>query len=159
MKARKCTVLKLILDLRYLASRISLAQAIAAATYSADNTPGAIDLQGFTSAAIALNIGAGGITFDSTNKIEFVLTHSDDDTTYANVATADVNGKDAPTAVTNGIVKSLTAAHATADVSEIGYIGGKRFLKLLAHFSGTHGTGTALSAAAIRGTPIRIPSA
>jgi hypothetical protein len=86
--------------------------------------PTAIDLTGFQSCAILLSIRAGGITFDATNKIEFVLTHSDNGTNYANVAATDINGKDAPTTVTNGIVKALTSAHASADVSEIGYIGG-----------------------------------
>jgi hypothetical protein len=141
-----------------LASRISNVQAIGPATFSADTTPTAIDLTGFQSCAILLSIGAGGITFDGTNKIEFVLTHSDDGTNYANVAATDINGKDAPTTVTNGIVKALTSAHASADVSEIGYTGGKRYLKLLADFSGTHGTGTPISAVVAKGNPLVIPA-
>lgn len=115
----------------------------AAATYAADNTPVAVDLRGYDAVTIALSIGAGGITFDTNNKIEFVLTHSDDNSTYTNVALADVIG---PTSVTNGIVKSLTSAHATADVTKVGYIGNKRYIKLLADFSGTHGTGTPIGA-------------
>lgn len=33
------------------------------------------------------------------------------------------------------------------------YIGGKRYLKLLADFGGTHATGTALSATLVKGRP------
>ena len=55
--------------------------------------------------------------------------------------------------VTDGIVKSLVAAHATADVTRFGYRGGKRYLKLLADFSGTHGTGTPIAAVVAKGNP------
>lgn len=144
--------------MRDLASNVSNAVLIGAATLSADNTPVAVDLRGFDSAMILLNVGVGGITFSGTNKIEFVLTHSDDDSTYTNVTTADLNGADA-IAVTNGIIKALTAAHASPAVYEFGYLGGKRYLKLLADFSGTHGTGTPIAASVVRGNPSLMPTA
>ena len=141
-----------------LASRTAVVQAIGAATFTASNTPSAIDLTGFQSASVEISVGTGGITFDTTNRIDFVLTHSDDGTTYTNVAVTDINGKDAPGTVTSGIVKSLTSAHPTADVSEIGYIGGKRYLKVLAQFGGTHGTGTPISCVVVTGNPLKIPA-
>lgn len=121
------------------------------ATYAADNTPAAIDLLDYQSATILLAIGVGGITFTGTNKVEFVLTHSDDNVTYSAVTDDDVV-KDAlaPATVTNGIVRALTAAHAAATVQKLGYVGGRRYLKLLADFSGTHGTGTPVAAIANR---------
>lgn len=133
------------------ATRLSPLTAIAAATLAADNTPGAIDLRDYQSATLLLSIGVGGITFSGTNKIEFVLTHSDDDVTYVNVTDDDVI-KDslAAVTVTNGIVRALTAAHAAATLQKLGYIGGKRYLKLLADFSGTHGSGTPISATVVR---------
>jgi hypothetical protein len=134
--------------MRDLYSLLAPVVAIPAATYAADNTPAAIDLLGFEGALIALEIGAGGITFSGTNKIEFVLTHSNDGVTYDNVADKDMTGV---TGVTGGIVKALVAAHASADVTKIGYRGGRRYLKLLADFSGTHGTGTPISALVIKG--------
>lgn len=130
---------------------------IDAAVLSADNTPGAIDLAGYGSASIVLNIGVGGITFSGTNKIEFVLTHSDDNVSYANVAAADVIGDALLPVVANGIVRALTAAHAAGTVQEIGYVGSKRYLKLLADFSGTHGAGTPISAICHRGLPVVAP--
>lgn len=117
------------------------------ATLSADNTPAAVDLRDYGKATLMLAIGAGGITFDGTNKIEFKLTHSDDDSSYTNVGDDDViKDSNAPASITGGIIRSLTAAHAAADVQKLGYIGGKRYVKLLADFSGTHGTGTPISA-------------
>lgn len=124
----------------------SLAVLIGAATLAADNTPAAVDRRGYEAVTLALGIGVGGITFSDTNKIEFVLSHSDDDSTYEAVTGDDLIGR--PT-VTDGIIKALTAAHAAAAVYRFGYVGGKRYLKLLADFSGTHGTGTPIAATAI----------
>lgn len=129
-------------------SRMSVAVLIGNATLAADNTPAAVDLRGFGAAEVLLAIGAGGITFSGTNKIEFVLTHSDDDSSYSNVTTADMLGV---TVASGGIIKSLVAAHAAAAVYRFGYKGSKRYLKLLADFSGTHGAGTPIAATLIKG--------
>lgn len=108
---------------------------------SADITPVAIDLDGCNAAEIVLGVGIGGITFSGTNKIEFVVTHSDDNSTYIPVTADDLLGV---ASVTDGIVKALTAAHAAAAVYRLGYVGGKRYLKILPDFSGTHGAATPL---------------
>ena len=142
--------------MRDLYSRVKNVLALAAASYAADNTPVAIDLAGYNSAMLVLNIGVGGITFDSTNKVEFKLTHSDDGTTYTAVEDADMQGV---TGITSGIIKSLVAAHAAAATYKFGYIGGKRYLKLLADFSGTHGTATPLSATMELSDPMMAPVA
>lgn len=122
--------------------------AIGNATLAADNTPAAIDLQGYNAAEILLAIGVGGITFSATNKVEFTLTHSDDDSTYTAVADADMLGV---SSISSGIIKSLVAAHAAAAVYRFGYVGGKRYLKLLADFSGAHATGTPIAAVVLKG--------
>jgi hypothetical protein len=125
--------------------------AIDPAVYAADNAPAAIDLRDYQSATIHLAIGVGGITFTGTNRVDFVLTHSDDGTTYTMVGDDDlVKDALAPPTVTNGVVRSLTAAHAAATLQKLGYVGGKRFVKLLADFSGTHGTGTPITAIVVR---------
>jgi len=134
----------------------NVAVAIGAATLAADNTPGAIDLAGYNGAEIVLAIGVGGITFDATNKIEFKLTHSHDNSVYVDATDADVLGK---TGITTGIIKALIAAHAAAAVYRFGYVGPRRFLKLLADFSGTHATGTPISATVLRGYPPTAPQA
>ncbi len=145
--------------MRDMASDTKPAVLIGAATLSADNTPAAVDLFAYQGASIYLSVGIGGITFTGTNKIEFVLTHSDDDSSYANVAEADlIKDALAPSSISNGIVRSLTAAHAAATVQEIGYVGNKRYLKLLADFSGTHGAGTPISAVVVKGLPLTGPA-
>jgi len=130
-------------------SGLSVAVAIAAATLDADNTPPTIDLQGYNAAEIVLAIGAGGITFSGTNKVEFKLTHSDDDSSYTAVDIDDMLGLDS--VGSGGIVKSLNSAHASAAAYRFGYKGGKRYLKLLADFSGTHGSGTPIAGLVLLG--------
>ena len=130
--------------------------AIEPAVFAADNTPPSVDLQGYSAAEIVLAVGAGGITFSGTNKIEFKLTHSDDDTTYTAVEQKDMLGV---TVGTGGIIKALIAAHATPAVYRAGYKGNRRYVKLLADFSGTHGTGTALSAVVLKGRGFNKPEA
>ena len=131
--------------------KIEAVTLITPAIIAEDNTPGAVDRLNWEAAEILLHIGAGGITFSADNKIEFKLTHSDDDSTYTAVTSADLVG--APTVGTGGIIKSLVAAHATATNYQFGYIGNKRYLKLLADFSGTHGTGTEIGAWVLKGRP------
>jgi hypothetical protein len=127
------------------------------ASYNADNTPATFDVGTADSCTILLQVGVGGITFSGVNKIEFVLTHSDDDSTFTAVADADVVGS---VVAAGGIVRALTAAHAAPSVTVLGYVGRKRYLRLLADFSGTHGTATPLSAAAVRGNlPVIAPAA
>lgn len=122
--------------------------AIAAAALNADPTPPAIDLRGYDAVELLLAIGVGGITFDATNKIEFKLTHSDDNVSYDAVEQKDVLGV---TVGAGGIVKALVAAHAAAAAYRFGYKGGRRYVKLLPDFSGTHGTATPISAIALLG--------
>lgn len=124
---------------------------------SADNTPVSIDLQGYNAAEIVLGVGIGGISFDATNKIEFKVTHSDDDVTFDPVTVSDVLG--VPSVGAGGIVKALTAAHGAAAVYRIGYKGGRRYLRWLNDFSGTHGTGTPLFVGVIRGHGYNNPQA
>nr|WP_010399410.1 hypothetical protein [Paracoccus sp. TRP] len=130
-------------------SSLSVAAAINAATLTDDSTPVAIDLRGHDGAEIILAIGVGGITFTSTNRIEFILTHSDDDSSYEAVTVDDLLGVAA--VGEGGIVKALVAAHATAAVYRFGYVGTRRYLKLLAAFSGSHTTGTPVAALVIKG--------
>ena len=132
-------------------STIFIQKVLGPVVATADNTPAALDRQGYDAVEIVLDIGIGGITFDSTNKIEFKVTHSDDDVTYTNVTDADMLGV---TGITSGIIKSLTSAHAAAAAYRFGYRGNKRYLKILHDFSGTHGTGTPISIDLILGSPM-----
>ncbi len=129
-------------------SSLNVVAAIGAAALSADATSAAIDLQGYNSAEIVISVGVGGITFTTNNKVEFVVTHSDDDATYDPVADGDILGA---TVGAGGIVKALVAAHAAAASYRVGYKGGRRYLKVMADFSGTHATPTPIAVNVLRG--------
>ncbi|MDI6834515.1 MAG: hypothetical protein QMD99_02225 [Rhizobiaceae bacterium] len=138
-------------------SDFTVVSAIGAAVLAADNTPAAIDLQGYNAAEILLAIGVGGITFDTTNKIEFKVTHSDDDSTYTAVEAKHILGVAA--VGSGGIIKALIAAHAAAAAYRFGYVGGKRYLKILADFSGTHAAGTPIAGLVVKGQGYNQPEA
>lgn len=136
-------------------SRMKAIQAIGPAVLDNDNTPTALDISNFQGCTVLLSIGAGGITFTDTDKVEFKLTHSDDNSTYTAVADEDVPGV---TVGTGGIIHSLVAAHAAATIHEIPYVGDKKYLKLLADFGGTHAAGTPISAVVLGTRPIVGPA-
>ncbi len=117
------------------------------AALSADNTPAAAQIDEGKDCTVLLFIGAGGITFTADNKIEFKLTHSTDGSTYSAVTEADMKGC---TVGDGGVIFSLTAAHASASTEKFAYVGAGKYLKLLADFSGTHGTGTPIAAFAFQ---------
>ncbi|MEL6310745.1 MAG: hypothetical protein AAFQ17_00005 [Pseudomonadota bacterium] len=123
------------------------------AVYSADVEPDALDLQGYTGCEVFLTVGVGGITFNGSNRIEFILEDSDDNTAFEAVRPELILGAGE---VTDGIVKSLTSAHAAAAVYRVGYVGYRRYLRLRVNFNGSHGTGTAITASAILG-PMKAP--
>jgi len=145
--------------MRDLKSNIESVVGFDAEALDADNTPVAIDLNGYSSALVEFSVGVGGITFSGTNKVEFKLTHSDDDSTYTAVDIDDVDLTDSNISAvgSGGIVYSLIAAHAAATVVNVGYVGNKRYLKVLADFSGTHGTATPMACSVIKGNPQNAP--
>ena len=110
-----------------------------------------IDLQGYESAMIVVPTGIEGDTLSSSVKIDFKLEESSDNSTFTAVA---VN-----TAVTdgavdaNGIFSTLDANSETPQISTIGYIGGSRYIRVVADFTGTHSNGTPIAAQVILGTP------
>lgn len=130
-----------------------------------DTTVTALDLQAanninYKGLTLEAYIGAGGITFDGTNYLQLQITHSDDNSTYVAVTADDVildytSGLTLPDA--SGTVKSLKAAHATAENFLVGYRGKKRYVKALFHFAGTHATGTAVGLNWLLSSPMSAP--
>jgi len=144
--------------MREITSQLKFVPLIAAAARATDNTQLWVDRQGYNSMSIEISIGVGGITFDATNKIEFKLYESDDSggSGATLVAEADLIGVTGSAAT--GIVRSLIAAHAAGAVYQYGYCGAKRYVGLLADFSGTHGTATPMAANAVLGDPRNSPT-
>lgn len=131
---------------------------VAPAVLAADNTPTVIDCRGFQAVQLRLIVGVGGITFTATDKIEFVLRHGNALSNGNAPAWSDMTAVEATdlrmpageTLATGGIVRSLIAAHAAASSRVYHYFGNRRYLALLADFSGTHATGTPIAAIVTR---------
>lgn len=128
-----------------------------AATADADSA--AIDLQGYEGCLIGIALGIGGITFDTSNKIEIKVTECDtSDGTFTAVDDDDILGAEGGAVGTGGIVKSFVAAHAAPSVTLVGYVGGKRYIKVRDERTGTHGTATPISLFVIKGHPHIAPA-
>lgn len=134
---------------------LSLRSALAPAVYSANQAGTVIDRRDFQSLTFVIQTGVGGITFTTTNKITYVLEDSDDGSNFEAVAADAVLGANP----VSGVIRAITAAHAAPSVTQCGYIGDKRYVRLTAQFGGTHATGTAISATAALGNPRQRPVA
>lgn len=130
--------------MRDLKNNIGVVQSLAPAVRDADANGTGVDLQGFESATVLIDMGAEGITLSTTNKIEIELEHSDDDSTYTDVAAGDVIG------ASSGTIATFDANSEIPAVSSVGYIGGKRYIRAVANFSGTHGTGTPVAVSVVK---------
>lgn len=121
-----------------------------------------VDLAGHNSALILWNVGSknAGDTLNSTNKFSLKLEHADDSATpgtagdYANVAAADVLGGDTPA---SGVVKTVDAEADCDQIYKIGYVGGKRHIKLTLAAAGTIANGTIMSVTVLKGHGQDVP--
>ena len=141
--------------MRDTAHNLKTVTALAPAVYTADTNGLTIDRQGFESLTFALAIGAGGDTFTSSKRRDFIIEHSDDGTTWSAVGADNVIGLAAD--AVNGIVQSVKAAHASATTDRFGYVGGtigqKRYVRCSLDVVGTHSAGTPIAITAILGHP------
>ena len=137
--------------MRDLANSISVAQSLAPAVRTADTNGTGIDLQGFEGATVVVDTGAEGVTLSGSVKIDFKLEESSDDSTYTAVtsSTAVTDG----TVDSNGIFLTLDDNAETPQVATIGYVGGSRYIRVVADFTGSHSTGTPVSASVIKSHP------
>ncbi|SVE23533.1 uncharacterized protein METZ01_LOCUS476387, partial [marine metagenome] len=74
--------------MRDLSNNIVGVASIAPAVLASDTDGTGVDLQGYESATVLLSVGVEGITLSTTNKIEFELEESADDSTYTDVTSA-----------------------------------------------------------------------
>ncbi len=136
-------------------SKINLVQAVVPVLVVDSTVPTTveIDLKGYNSCVIEITHAAKPV--GDTGTIDVTLTHADDDGTgasgsYANVATADVNGV---TTVTSGVILNLATGLVAAAVHKVGYVGGKRFIKAAVTESNSNSTGTYMAITIIKGNP------
>lgn len=125
--------------MRDLKSNIGVVQSIAPAAITATASGAGIDLQGFNSACVVFHPGT--IT-DGTHTPK--VQESDDDSTYTDVAAADLQG--------------TLAALASDTIQRVGYKGTKRYIRAVSTVAGAT-TGGVYGAEVILGNPALAPVA
>lgn len=120
---------------------------------SATATHTDIDLAGFGSAELIIAFGAdAGSGLSGSNKLVFVLSDSDDGTTYAAVADADMLGV---SGITSGTILTLDATDEDNLVYHFGYIGGCRYLQIV--YTETGAVSVPMSIMLVKGHPQDAP--
>lgn len=128
--------------------RFSPKMSLDIAVRTADANGAGIDLAGFEGALVLGIVGAEGVTLSGTDKIELELEESDDDSTYTDVAAADMVGGEK---ASGGKFATFDANAEAPAVQPVAYVGSKRYIRGVANFSGTHATGTPVGIAVVRG--------
>lgn len=127
--------------MRDLASNISPASSVAPAVHTATVTGSAVDLLGFDAAAVMVSTGAIAGAGDFTARIQ----HSDQSASgFVDVAADDLVG-------------TLPATLLADRVVEQGYIGNRRFVRVV--LTRNSGTSIAAGAVVVRGHPMHAPVA
>ena len=138
--------------MRDLSNNINPAVSIINAVKTAAGNGTGVDLQGYESATILVDVGAEGDTLSSSVYFEISLEHSDDDSTYTDCAQADIID-----GISSGGIwlKLDGTANGNPDsaggIFRVGYVGGKRYVRVVLAKTGTHSNGTPIGAMVVRG--------
>lgn len=99
---------------------------------SATQTITNIDFSGANSIELVFDIGVDTGLGES-NKFTFTLQHSDDGTTYTNVAAADVLG----VTPSSGVILTIDSTDEDNTLYHYGYVGGKKYGQIIITETGT----------------------
>jgi len=140
-----------------LKNNIELVECLNAIVKAADTNAAGVDTLGGNSAMAMVNVGAPGVTFSSTVKVELILQDSADNTTFAAVTNnAHVTGG---TVGGTGIWQVIDADGDCNAVYGIGYVGPKRYFRVVLDFTGSHSTGTIFGVTGAKGNLLHAPGA
>lgn len=129
--------------MRDLYENVLVTQVSNPSTGNTTRTSSTVDLQGFNSANVLVALGQSGDTLSGSVYWTLKLTHSNDDSSYADVPVSDLSQNFATV-----VVNATNLDKATYG---FGYIGGRRYLRAVATPTGTHTNGTPMAMIALRG--------
>lgn len=132
-------------------SNTKVTQVLDPATITADTNCTSVDTDGYESVMFLANIGESGDTLSGSVKIELEVEESDDNSTFTDVADADlVNYVSGTNDGCFGVIDDAAeddAAYFTA------YKGTKRYVRAVLNLTGTHTNGTPISVTALQAKP------
>ena len=137
-------------------NNLKLTTSIVPAVKSSDTNGTGIDTAGYEAVEMVVMVGLSADTLSSTNKISLELEESTDNSTFTDVAEADMIG-----GISGGTVGEFALIDAATEdelTYKVGYRGTQRYIRPVLNFSGTHTTGTPIGAVAILGKPRNAPT-
>jgi uncharacterized protein (DUF927 family) len=118
------------------------------AVKNSDTNCTGVTTEGYSETCFVVDMGNSADTLDGSNYIELEVEESDDNSTYTDVANADlvkyVTGNN------TGTFGVINAAAEDSTVFMTGYRGEKRYARVVISFTGTHSTGTPMSVLAVQ---------
>lgn len=128
-----------------------------ASALTADTNCTSVDLQGYRGCLLVACVATSGdaASLSTTNMIELEVEESTDDSTFTDVADADLIGYVDGT--NDGTFAVIDGAADDNACYEVQYIGDKRYVRPVVSFSGQHTNGTTISIAAIKLDPTYKP--
>lgn len=134
--------------MRDLYNQVAVRHTLAPATVTAGVTGAAVDRRGFESVDHTVILGASGDTLSGSVSITLRLEHSHDGITWEAATDADALG---PTIGASGIFATIDDPAEDDAVYRVGYVGGRRYTRIVADFAGVHSNGTPLAGLAMLG--------
>ena len=126
------------------------------ATGATDKTSNEIDTAGFQSLELIAHFGAAGDTLSGSQKFEAEVQHSDTSGSgYAACADSDLISS--VTGTNTGCFAVVDASGEAGQSYKTGYIGSKRYVKVVINPTGSNSTGTIVGATAIQGHALNKP--
>lgn len=135
-----------------LKENVSRGVSIENAVLTADANGATIDRAGYEEVVLIAIFGESGDTLSGSVKVEMEVEHSDDGSTWADCAAADLIGDTAA-----GQFAVVDGAADDQQAYTCAYVGGKRYVRAVANFTGTHSNGIPLTVLHELGCPRAVP--
>ena len=126
----------------------AVAPVVAGTAGDADGTT--VDLLNYRYCTFVAQSGAEGDTFGAAVYFEFQVEESDDNSTWANVADADLSTTVSSTSTDTGVFALINADGETPAIHTTTYLGSSRYVRFVLLTGGTHTNGTPVNAISIK---------
>jgi hypothetical protein len=130
-------------------------QVVDPAALTADADSASVDMKDYDHVAFYALVGATGDTLDASNDINLEVEESADDSTFTDVANADITN--AVTGANTGTFAHIDAAAEDDAVYMTQYKGTARYVRVVLNVTGTHTNGTPIGVLAVRFGAERVP--